>query len=244
MALNPFKYVFELFKSKANRPTALRTAQIATDWAKEVKQTSFFSARVASADLLQYLRNQVTEVLEGRATKNQMVDIAQDFLKTGGKKMLAKAGFLPAKDVMRIDGAGPITEASSAALLKLIIAQNVKMAHETAHYQRWQKNAKMFPYAKWHIGGSKEHREEHLARNGRIYPSDHPIWTQSPPGGEFNCKCWSEPLMEDEADGRIEPKSGKFEPSSLGFDPSKKFNKPKMKQGYSAGIIEKIKGFF
>jgi hypothetical protein len=50
--------------------------------------------------------------------------------------------------------------------------------------------------------------------------------------------------MEDEADGRIEPKSGKFEPSSLGFDPSRKVNKPKMKQGYSAGIIEKIKGFF
>ena len=98
------------------------------------------------------------------------------------------------------------------------------MAQECGHYQQWAESAAYYRYGVWRCGYAEEHREEHLARDGKVYAFDHPIWTQSPPGGEFNCHCYREIASEDEIKAlglSPEPLSSPFTPSSLGFDPSR-----------------------
>ncbi len=87
----------------------------------------------------------------------------------------------------------------------------------------------IYKYGIWRVGWSKEHRPEHLARDGRAYAFDHPIWTESPPGGEFNCHCYRQLARESEVLEKgitPEPQASYFEPSSLGFDPSRGMREP------------------
>jgi hypothetical protein len=219
----PFKEAVEYLARKQDKETALRTREIAAMWNEETLRRSFFSARVASADILTELHKRVSQVASGDMTDTQARELLRVFLEGDGAGALAALGFAPP------NLEGGVVELGSVRRLQLILAQNTKMAQEVGAYQQWKENWDIAPYGVWHIGESENHREEHLARDGRLFRYDHPIWTQDPPGGRFNCRCWREELTEDEVAERglrAEDNGFPFTKSPLKFDPSKGIDQP------------------
>ena len=213
-----FKEAAEAVASRADTPTALNYRDIMRTWAQDARQRAFFSARVADATILSELHRRVSQVVNGEMTKRQAVRLLRESFIGEKADALAAMGFAP-----RVDARG-VSNLASSPRLALILETNVRMAQERGHYQQWERVADAFPYGVWHCGYAEQHRPGHLARDGKCYPFDHPIWTQSPPGGEFNCHCWREVVTREGAERRglvPEPLDSPFEPSSLGFDPSR-----------------------
>jgi hypothetical protein len=199
-----------------DEPTALKYKEIIRQWDFQFRRRSFFSSRVASADILGELHKKTQAVADGRMTKAQARRLIREYFVGDGADALAALGFAPPKN------AKGVAQLASIPRAELIIDTNVRMAQETGHYKKWESMKDVYPYGVWRVGYSKVHREAHLERDGKIYAFDHPIWRQSPPGGEFNCHCRRDLMTARElaASGKMPvPDNVPFEPSSLGFDP-------------------------
>lgn len=225
-----------MLDARLDRATALRFREILAAWAPGARQRAFFSARVAAATALSILHRRCRQVLEGDMTDAQAVRLIQEwFLSPAGGSILASMGFAPVRD------ARGVAELASCARLALVIRTNVLMAQECGRYLAWKDMADAFPYGRWRCGHAEHHREEHLRRDGRVFRFDHPIWTQSPPGGEFNCRCRRELLTQRDLDrlGLVpEPDDFPFAPSSLGFDPSRPVSDTPVVPG--AGVLPEL----
>lgn len=212
-----FKEAMEDIDRRMDAPTAKSYKEIMEEWAPRIRRRSFFTARCYSATMLSALHRKVQQIIGGEMTEREAVRKVREFLKDGGEGELVRMGFMPARD------AKGISQLASIPRLTLIFHTNATMAKERGRYLQWKAVKDFYPYGMWHCGYAEKHREEHLAREGKIYPFDHPIWRQSPPGGEFNCHCWRELLTKEDAEERgLVPESmdTPFQPSSLGFDPS------------------------
>lgn len=239
-----FKEAEEALAKRLDTPTALKYKEIAATWDAKARSRAFFSARVADATILSELHNRVAAVIEGKMTKTQARDLIRRYFVGEGADALAALGFAPPGD-----GKG-LTQLASAARLKLIFDTNVKMAQEVGQYQQWQEMSHVYRYGIWKAGHAEEHRQEHLARDGKAYAYDHPIWTQSPPGGEFNCHCYRILARDEDLQERgitPEPLGSNFEASSLGFDPSRDLDPPefgrRVRPEYRERAQEKIDAF-
>jgi plasmid stability protein len=237
--------------SRLDTPTALKYRQIVAAWDADMRARAFFSARVTEAGVLSELHNKVQAVLDGKMTDKQAVALLRDYFVGSGADPLARMGFAPPHNGPEKIGARSIDELASLPRLELIIETNLRMAQECGHYQSWAESASYWRYGIWRCGWAKEHREEHLAREGRVYAFDHPIWTQSPPGGEFNCHCYREIASEEDIQ-RLgltpEPLHSPFTPSSLGFDPSRSLRQPppfgrRVRPEYADSAQRKIDAF-
>lgn len=212
-----FKEAMEDIDRRMDAPTAKSYKEIMEQWAPSIRRRSFFTARCYSATMLSALHRKVQQIIGGEMTEKEAVRKVREFLKDGGEGELVRMGFLPARE------AKGISQLASIPRLNLIFHTNATMAKERGRYLQWKAVKDFYPYGMWHCGYAEKHREEHLAREGKIYPFDHPIWRQSPPGGEFNCHCWRELITKEDAEERglaPEPMDSPFQPSSLGFDPS------------------------
>ncbi len=212
-----FKEAMEDIDRRMDAPTAKSYKEIMEQWAPSIRRRSFFTARCYSATMLSALHRKVQQIIGGEMTEKEAVRKVREFLKDGGEGELVRMGFLPARE------AKGISQLASIPRLTLIFHTNATMAKERGRYLQWKAVKDFYPYGMWHCGYAEKHREEHLAREGKIYPFDHPIWRQSPPGGEFNCHCWRELITKEDAEERglaPEPMDSPFQPSSLGFDPS------------------------
>jgi hypothetical protein len=195
-------------------PTALRSAEIARAWDAETKRAAFFSARVTSATALSELKKKTEQVLAGDMTDGQAAELLRMWMTGNGAGALQSMGFKPP------DMAGPVSELASSRRLQLILYQNTKMAQEVGGYRDWMENKDIVPYGRWHVGVSRVHRPEHLARDGNVYRWDDPVWTVDPPGGAFNCACWREEITAEEAGFEVSQSTSGIRPSPLEFDPS------------------------
>lgn len=234
-----FEEAVAVLTAKQDRATAMNTRQIAATWDAETKRRAFFSARVADADLLAEIHRRVSQVMRGEMSDGQARELLRVFLENDGRDALAAMGFAPPS----LDGG--LAELGSTRRLDLIVYQNTKMAEEVGAYKEWTENADMFPYGRWRIGVSEKHRDEHVARDGRVYRFDHPIWTTDPPGGRFNCHCYREELTAAQvrAEGlTVQRRDSALEPSPLGFDPSKGLGDPvPMKETVPADIRAEVR---
>lgn len=211
-----FKAATDQMAARLDTPTAMKYKEITATWDAQFRRRAFFSARVAEADLLGELHRKAQAVADGRMTKAQARRLIREFFVGDGADALAALGFAPPKD------AKGVAQLASIPRLELIVDTNVRMAQETGHYKKWESLKDVYPYGMWRVGYSKVHREAHLERDGKIYAFDHPIWRESPPGGEFNCHCRRELMTARElaASGKMPvPENVPFQPSSLGFDP-------------------------
>lgn len=209
----------QMLHDRLDTVTAMKYQQILDAWAPEARQRAFFSARVMSATILSILHQRCEQILNGDMTEAQAVRLMQEwFLKPTGREILASMGFAPVAD------ARGVVDLASCARLTLIFRTNALIAQECGRYRAWQDMTKQYPYGRWRCGHAEKHRSDHLRRDGKVYRFEHPIWTQSPPGGEFNCHCWRELLSESDLEHlglTPEPQDSPFVPSSLGFDPSR-----------------------
>lgn len=226
-------------RAKTPTPTTLTAQQYLTLWNSEARRKAFFSARVASVDLLSTLQKATQAVVDGQASEGQAVEWLRDFAKNQGRDTFAKAGWAPAEE------ARGITELASYRRLELVVYQNTKIAHEVGAYQQWAATQDVFPYGRWRLGPSETHRPEHVKLDGNIYPFDHPIWRQSPPGSEFGCKCWRELLTEEQAKQagvQIQPKTSPIPDAQVKFDPAAGLDiPPPIKKETPPALVQEVK---
>ena len=205
---------------RVDRPTAMRYREIMAAWDDDARDRAFFSARVTSASILSELHQRAAAVAAGEMSDRQAVELLRRHFVGDGADALAAMGFAPARDVT----AGGVEELASISRLELIVRTQVRMAQEIGQYKQWEIDKDIYQYGIWRIGYAKEHRPEHVARDGKAYAFDHPIWTQSPPGSEFNCHCYRVLVRAEDLERQgitPEPLNSDFERSSLGFDPSR-----------------------
>lgn len=233
-----FREAEESLAGKLDKPTYMKYRQIMATWDSEARRQAFFSARVTAANVLAELHSKTQAVIAGKMSQAQARDLMIKYFSGDGKEALAAMGFLPPGE------SGSVAQLASSRRLELIFQTQVAMAQETGQYQQWQENADMFPFGVWRTGYAEEHREEHLARDGKAYSHDHPIWTQSPPGGEFGCQCYRELASQDDITSQgITPQRPDvpFVPSTLGFDPSKGLSQPPVSKLATPEIKAEVK---
>jgi len=223
-----FSEAEDMMSSRMDAPTAEKYEQIMKNWTPAARRRAFFSASVADATILSEIHNTVQRVVNGEMTQKQAARILRERFAGPDADALGRMGFMPKRY------AQGIAELASIPRLNLIISTNVRMAQECGHFQQWERVKDMYPFGIWHCGFAEEHRPEHLVRDGKMYPFEHPIWRESPPGGEFNCHCWRENTTKAAADSRglvPEDMASEFVPSSLGFDPSQPLDGDTVKPG-------------
>jgi hypothetical protein len=65
----------------------------------------------------------------------------------------------------------------------------VARARTAEQFERFSKNAHIFPNLRWIKTLSSTPRELHLSFVNLVLPKVHPFWTQNQPGNLYNCKC-------------------------------------------------------
>lgn len=232
-----FQQAADQLSSRMDRPTAMKYQAIVSTWDANARRHAFFSSRVAESGILGELHRRAQAVVEGKMSRGQARRLLREYFVGEGADALAALGFAPPKD------ARGVTQLASIPRLELILDTNVRMAQETGHWQKWKRMSKAYPYGIWRVGVCDNHRKSHLERDGKVYAFDHPIWTQSPPGGEFHCHCRRELATAEDLEDmglKPQPNDSQFEPSSLGFDPSADdFPKPPVGKRVPEPIAEK-----
>lgn len=209
----PFKEAIRFIRGKVNLPT--RTW---TDLQREMHSRSFVIAGAMQDDLIQDIRDAVTEGIEE--------GIALQQFKKEFKAIVKKRGWT--------------FKQSPGWRSRVIFNTNLRTAFAAGSERQMQRTARRRPFAKYIAGLSAEPRPEHLIWNGRILPLDHPWWaTHTPPNG-WGCKCIKVSVSRRELDrdglevlqnvpdeGTYQwtnPKTGKVEQIPVGIDPLWDYN--------------------
>ena len=166
---------------KVDLPTALGSLDISIKLPARIRAQAFYSARVASAVIVQALRKEVTAIARGDYTYAEGRTRLKEFLARQGYGIPA-VGSKEERDIKDI---------ASTRRLDLILRQNVAMAHavgqrEVAEDPRVLEYLPCYEYA---AVMDERTRDEHAALNGLILPKTDPFWRTHFPPWEFNCRC-------------------------------------------------------
>lgn len=212
----------EYLRNQKTVPTLLDSKTIAAEWSEDAKVQSFFSARVAKADLLDGIRRRVTQVVQGEMTRGQAKEWVREFLVTDGANSMRELGFLATDQ--ELNEANRITELGSARRISLIVDQNVRMAESVGEWQRINEVQEFFPYVQYLTRGDDRVRPSHRALHGKIYMANSPALAAVFPPNDFRCRCFVEQLAGDELEGRdVEfhaPPARELSESGYSFNPA------------------------
>lgn len=193
--------------SRVSVPTFMSSAEIAVskNFRARVRAHCFFSAKVASANVLDGLRREADKFARGE------IDLATARMRL--KLFLAKHGHRP-DDVADADSPPPgvdeaewkearsLANIASTARLNLILRQNARMARAVGQHEvstspdvreRW-------PLYRYVPSVSRNKREDHQKFYNLVLPKDHPFWRTHLPPSDFNCKCSVEDVAAKEAE--------------------------------------------
>ena len=163
-------------RRKAVMPTKLNTRGIALKDPSRIRAHAFFSARVASAHILEQLRAEIEKIRRGEADYAS----ARARLKT----FLADQGYgQPAVDSPEDRD---IQNLPSTHRLDLILRQNVGMAHAVAQREISENEAVKEIYPNYRYIANTE---RHARFDGLILPKEDPFWQTHYPPWDYNCKC-------------------------------------------------------
>jgi len=184
-------------QAKKTVGTYLKTAEIAKLWTDITKARSFFSAKVASVDILEGIKKRTKQVLSGAMSEQQARSWIRDFIESKGDTALTELGFLPSEAAKTTK---KLSELGSTRRLKLIVEQNVRQAQAVGEYKRHFDNADIMPYLQYNSAKDERVRSSHKILDGKIYPADSKVWDEIYPPNGFNCRCYVVPLMKSEVD--------------------------------------------
>jgi SPP1 gp7 family putative phage head morphogenesis protein len=186
--------------SRETRATPLKSAAISHTWDDATKAKAFFSARVASVDILEGIREQINMAVSGQMSPDQAALWCREFLRSQGDSALESLGFLPvSKALGKGDRTASIAELASSPRLRLIVDQNTRMAESSADWENMMESADILPFIRYHTAGDGEVRDEHSILDGKIWRKDDPELARIYPPNGFNCRCWVEEIDEEEA---------------------------------------------
>lgn len=143
---------------------------------------SFVVAKAMRQDVLDILaKGGRTAIAEGRTPKQFIDELTP---------LLQKAGWWGRQSVTDpVTGEVVLAQLGSARRLDLIYDTNMRMAHAAGRWERFVKQADLFPYLRYVAVKDDRTRPEHLRWHGTMLPVDHPFWlTHYPPNG-WRCRC-------------------------------------------------------
>lgn len=159
---------------------------------RDAHATAFTVAKAMQIDVLESIRDALDQALaEGRTFDQFRKDLTPT---------LQRLGWWGEQDeVDPVTGETRTVQLGSPRRLKTIYDTNMTIAYQSGQWQRIQRSKAAFPYLKYVLGPSKEHRPEHAAWAGTILPVDDPWWTTHRPRNGWGCQCDVVALTEIQA---------------------------------------------
>jgi len=170
-------------------------------WQDEHAQ-QFTVSRLARADLLKSIQDQITKSVNGDLSR-------RDFVRDG-KKMLQDAGWWGEKEVINPSTGEILTTTFDPARLKLIFDTNTRMAYAAGQWARIERAKRSFPYVRYITLGDDKVRPAHRAWHGVTLPVGDAFWnTHNPPNG-WRCRCRVVSVSQREYDAGVTPTGEKM----------------------------------
>ncbi|MCX8016389.1 MAG: phage minor head protein [Rhodocyclaceae bacterium] len=154
---------------------------------------AFTVSRLARADLLQSLHEQLARSVAGDLTR-------RDWMRDA-RALLEQAGWWGEKTVVGPDGEARKTRFNPRRL-QLIYDVNTRMAHAAGRWERIQAAKTSHPYLRYVTRRDERVRQSHRQWHGVTLPVDDPWWqTHYPPCG-WRCRCIAVPMRREEYEAR------------------------------------------
>lgn len=167
------------------------------DMWQEEHATQFTVSRLANLDLLQSIRDGITQNVNGDLSR-------RDWMKNS-QALLEKAGWWGKKEVLDPATGETVTTTFDPARLKLIFDTNTRMAYSAGLWQRIERNKKTHPYIRYITKRDERVRLSHRAWDNLTLPVDNPFWqTHFPPNG-WRCRCRAMSISQAEYDKGLSP---------------------------------------
>lgn len=148
---------------------------------QEEHARQFTVSRLARADLLQSLREQITKSVGGDLSR-------RDFMRSA-ERMLGDAGWWGRKQLVDPATGELVSTTFDAARLKLIFDTNTRMAYAAGQWDRLQRTRRTHPFLRYVTMRDDRVRPAHRAWDSVTLPVDHAFWsTHFPPNG-WKCRC-------------------------------------------------------
>lgn len=164
------------FGRKVNLPTTLSSRELSLQLPAGMRNQAFFSAGVASTNVLGSLRENVEAIARGEIGYGEAKDRLTKFLAAEGYGIP-----LPGSDEDR-----DMRDIASLARLELVLRQNVGMAQAIG-----QRAVSEHPYAVERYPNYRyiANTDRHAKYDGMVLPKNHPAWRTLYPPVDFNCLC-------------------------------------------------------
>lgn len=167
---------------------------------REEHAKQFTISRLARADLLQSIQEQITKSVNGDLSR-------RDFMRDS-KAMLEKAGWWGAKEVVDPATGEVLKTTFNNARLKLIYDTNTRQAYAAGQWEQLQSTKSTFPFLRYITQRDERVRPAHRLWDNVTLPIDHPFWrTHRPPNG-YRCRCRVVAVSQAEYDAGKTPDGG------------------------------------
>jgi SPP1 gp7 family putative phage head morphogenesis protein len=148
---------------------------------QEEHARQFTVSRLARADLLQALQDQITQSVGGDLSR-------RDFLRDS-KTLLQQAGWWGDKEVIDPTTGEILKTTFDPTRLKLIFDTNTRMASAAGQWERIERTKRSHPYVRYITQRDDKVRPAHRAWDNVTLPVDDSFWkTHTPPNG-WRCRC-------------------------------------------------------
>jgi len=164
------------FDSKVTAPTSMRASEIALKVPGAIRMQAFFSARVASTNILESMRQECRDILEGKRNVTQAAARLREFL--------AKEGYGIPRPKRK--GDADLTTLASDRRLRLVLRQNVAMAQAVGRrsVSEHPEVTELFPNYRYSANTAR-----HAQFDGLVLPKSDPFWDTHYPPWDYECKC-------------------------------------------------------
>lgn len=157
----------------------------------------FTVSRLANLDILDAMRDGITQSVNGDLSRRDWAKNAQ--------ALLEKSGWWGRKEVLDPASGETVVTTFDPARLKLIFDTNTRMAYSAGLWQRIERNKKTHPYIRYITKRDERVRLSHRAWDNLTLPVDHPFWqTHFPPNG-WRCRCRAMSISQAEYDKGLSP---------------------------------------
>lgn len=166
----PFTEAAEMIR---NKPAVLR--EVFARLIPEIKARAFTIAGVASADVLQEVRNRIADLPEGADWNKVKKDV---LAKISPWLVTAEDSDERAKQ-----------EGDARRRAELLLRTHAFQAYQAAHWQALTETKAAFPFWRYVTAGDANVRQSHAALNGLVLPADSPFWRDHFPPWDWGCRC-------------------------------------------------------
>lgn len=148
---------------------------------QEEHATQFTVSRLARLDLLQALRDGITQSVVGDLSRKDWMKDAEQLLKD--------AGWWGTKAVTDPATGDIVLTKFDSARLKLIFDTNTRQAYAAGLWDRIERSKKTHPYVRYITSNDDRVRASHRPWHNLTLPVEAPFWTSHWPPNGWRCRC-------------------------------------------------------